>query len=104
MPETKNENLVMYKENVQLQRENLNFYKENKFTPLLDIADQIGDQIDLIHNSVDGLITKQVEKNPKRMSEEDKKQWYQETLSSLVMVNQMLQSVSVDVKKVRHFK
>lgn len=81
------------------EKESIKWYEENGFTLLLDSTDGVNEGIESITSEIKELIAQHVGKNPKQMTEDQKKEWFKTALKDMQKTNLMLAGIVQELRK-----
>lgn len=84
---------IQVRENVYASPKNLQIIKENGWEHLYDMAQEIDNKVNLIHDAALTIVEAHTSQLDTAMSQEQKEQWHSKMLVTLTQINQALFSV-----------
>lgn len=76
-----------------------NFFTEHGFNTTLPIIDAVYQSLEIVEKQADALYQVHIDKNPRSMTDEQKKEWNENIKSDALRINYMLLNVADKIKK-----
>lgn len=93
----------LLKESQEINRRlgNLEFLNENNFNGLFESAVDIENKEEEFHQAVQALITHQLEKKPKEMSDKERLVWFVSTQTRLKKIDKLMDDVISEINQMK---